>query len=196
MVSVWTWPSRRQRRRSSSTGQLIIYKGPTVRRSTAARRLRGGCSGGSAGRVRRCPTSSGTLYSLPARRSPTCGACSLGCGASEFVIFRLSRSHRKYLYQYRYLRYTVPRCAIKTLLGVQLSFVAHCERKYAAAFGAKSSAGCPERTGSGNSGIILAQSRECSSATQNSSVNASRSDTKQCVCSARKPRGRRSTSTR
>ena len=45
--------------------------------------------------------------------------------------------------------------AIKTLLGVQLSFIAHCERKYTAAFGAKSSAGCPERnTGSGNSGII------------------------------------------
>ena len=81
------------RRPWSSTGQLIIYKGPTVRRSTAARRLRGGCSGGSAGRVRRCPTSSGTLYSLPARRSPTCGACSLGCGTSKFVVFALPARH-------------------------------------------------------------------------------------------------------
>ena len=188
MVSVWAWPSRRQRRPWSSTGQLIIYKGPTVRRSTAARTSSGGFWLGWAGRARRCPTSSGTLYSLPGRRSPTCGACSLGCGASKFVVFRLSRSHRKYLYQ---VPIKVPRyhgaaiklcsaCSTYLLLIVSVSTL-----------------------------LLLAQNqvlqhwqRHHSSPSKSalrkatSSVNASRSNTQPCASYARKPRGRRCTSTR
>ena len=150
-----------------STGQLVIYKGPTVRRSTAARRLE------RCARAARLDVCGGALLRvgpLLGAAEPYLRACSLGFAgawglavfalpAATFVLSREShhRGRRKPI-PGTDKGTTVPPRRRSLRRDRQLSFIAHCERKYTAAFGAKSSAG-RRNTGSGYSGIILAQSR-------------------------------------